>query len=177
MYSELLKLPFMVRLPCDAHARRTKAIIQFQDVLPTLLEILGLGNNAHSMHGKSFLSVLRGEAEEHRNAIITGYHEGTDRCIRDGQWSYIQRPKDEPDELYDLVKDPRERHNLIDEEPKEAKRLSSTSAALKDNGLREFKANMNWPQGVQNNLNSHSALLLTLSKVRRLSNEMSMLRE
>jgi len=143
MYSELLKLPFMVRFPGGAHARRTKAIIQFHDVLPTLLEILGLGNNAHSMHGKSFLSVLRGEAEEHRNAIITGYHEGIDRCIRDGQWSYIQRPKDEPDELYDLVKDPQERHNLIDEEPEEAKRLSS----LFGNYFR--RAEGRWIKGIQ----------------------------
>lgn len=51
--------------------------------------------------------------------------EGIDRCIRDREWSYIQRPEGEPDELYNLVEDPKERINLIDGNPEEAQRLSS----------------------------------------------------
>ncbi|HDN62365.1 MAG TPA: hypothetical protein ENF56_00210 [Candidatus Bathyarchaeota archaeon] len=41
------------------------------------------------------------------------------------EWSYIQRPEGEKDELYNLIKDPKEQNNLIDERPEEAKRLSS----------------------------------------------------
>ncbi len=125
MYNELLKVPFMVRLPGGEGARRTRALVQFPDVLPTILDLLGLKNNTHSMHGKSFLPVLTGETDKHRKAIITGYHEGIDRCIRDEEWSYIQRPEGEKDELYNLVKDPKEQNNLIDDYPEEAKRLSS----------------------------------------------------
>jgi len=125
MYSELLKLPFMVRLPDGLRGRRTDALVQFPDVLPTVLEILSLGNNIGSMHGKSFLRILTGEAEAHRDATITGYYDGVERCIRDREWSYVQRPKDEPDELYNLRIDPGERCNLIDESPGEAKRLAS----------------------------------------------------
>ena len=125
MYNELLKIPFMVRLPKGEGARRTGAIVQFQDFLPTVLEALGLGNNISSMHGDSFLNVLKGDSDSHRNTIITGYHEGADRCIRDATWSYIQRPEGEPDELYNLIEDPRERNNLIDQHPNEAIRLAS----------------------------------------------------
>lgn len=125
MYSELLKLPFLVRLPGASHARRTPALVQFPDVLPTTLDVLGLGNNIQAMHGRSFASVLYKGVDEHRSAVISGYHEGVERCIRDARWSYIQRPQDQPDELYDLKEDPKERRNLIDERLDQSKRLAA----------------------------------------------------
>jgi len=125
MYNELLKVPFMVRLPGGEGARRTKAIVQFQDLAPTILELLGMGKETSSMHGEGFAHLLQGGDDAHRGSIITGYHEGVDRCIRDRVWSYIQRPEGQSDELYDIVKDPKEKLNLIDERPDEAKRLSA----------------------------------------------------
>ncbi len=126
MYSELLKVPFMVRLP---HGRRggarSQALLQFQDVLPTMLDVMGLGNNTSAMHGGSFRAVLEGEAEHFRDSIITGFKEGADRCMRDETWSYVSRPPGQPDELYNLRDDPRERRNLIDEHPQEAQRLAA----------------------------------------------------
>src|SRR5262249_19159872 len=59
-----------------------------------------------------------------REAIITGYHGGADRGLRDRRWSLIERPAGQPDELYDLVADPFEQRNLIDEQPEEALRLA-----------------------------------------------------
>lgn len=129
LYNELLKVPFMVRLPGGQGARRTQAIIQFPDVLPTLLELAGLGNDTASMHGRSFAPVLRGQTDEHRQVIITGYHEAVDRCIRDQTWSYVQRPPTEPDELYNLSEDPKEQRNLIDAHPQEAVRLARAFGA------------------------------------------------
>jgi arylsulfatase A-like enzyme len=77
------------------------------------------------MHGKSFLPVLRGDQDAHREAIITGFHEGAERCLRDATWSYIQRPTGEPGELYNLNEDPHECKNLIEQYPEEARRLSA----------------------------------------------------
>jgi len=124
MYNELLKVPFMVRLPGGQGARRTAAIVQFHDVLPTLLDLLEMTNNGTAMQGRSFLPVLYGDADAHREVIITGYHEAPDRCVRDRTWSYVQRPEGEPDELYHLIEDPQERVNLIDQYPEEARRLA-----------------------------------------------------
>jgi arylsulfatase A-like enzyme len=125
MYSELLKVPYMIRLPGGAGARRTDAIVQFHDTLPTLLDLLGMGNDTAAMHGRSFAPVLRGESDDHRAAMITGYHAAVDRCVRDKTWSYVLRPAGEPDELYNLIEDPRERTNLIDDHPQEARRLAA----------------------------------------------------
>jgi arylsulfatase A-like enzyme len=124
LYSELLKVPFMIRLPGGRGERRTQAIVQFHDLLPTLLDVMGMSSNATSMHGRSFLPVLRGDTDEHRGVIITGYHEAVDRCVRDRMWSLILRPAGESDELYDLSEDPRERNNLIDQHLEEARRLA-----------------------------------------------------
>ena len=114
LYNELLRVPFMVRLPGGRGARRTAAICQYQDLLPTLLEVAGLGNCIHDMHGRSFRAVLEGETDRHRDVMITGYHEELDRVIRNDRYSLILRPAGEPDELYDLAADPREEKNLRD---------------------------------------------------------------
>jgi arylsulfatase A-like enzyme len=69
--------------------------------------------------------VLDGDTDAHRPAIIVGYREAADRCVRDLTWSYIRRPAGEPDELYNLEDDPRETRNLVDEHPDEARRLAA----------------------------------------------------
>lgn len=126
MYSELLKCPFLVRLPGGRNGgRHTSALLQFHDVLPTILDLLGQRNNSSAMHGSSFRALLEGDTDAHRPAIIAGYHEGEDRCVRDQVWSYVRRPEGEPDELYNLAEDPEETRNLVDEHPDEARRLAA----------------------------------------------------
>ncbi len=131
LYSELLKVPFLIRFPGGQYGgRRVQALGQFHDVLPTLLEALGLPFDREAFHGRSLLPVIRGEVERVRQAIITGYHGGIDRCIRTETWSYILRPDDHPDELYHLVDDPGERHNLIDQYPDVARQLLAPFGAF-----------------------------------------------
>jgi arylsulfatase A-like enzyme len=115
LYNELLRVPFMLRLPGARKTGRRDAIVQFHDVLPTLLELIGIEGLESAFAGRSFRAVVEGDAETHRPAVISGYHEGLDRVVRDAGHSLILRPEGEPDELYDLVADPRERMNLIDE--------------------------------------------------------------
>jgi len=125
LHSELLKVPFLVRLPGGRHGgRRTSALVQFHDVLPTVLDLMGLSRDTSAMHGRSFRPVLEDRLDGHRLAIIVGYHEGADRCVRDERWSLVLRPEGQPDELYDLENDPGERCNLIDSRPEEARRLA-----------------------------------------------------
>ncbi|MCL6431405.1 MAG: sulfatase-like hydrolase/transferase [Anaerolineae bacterium] len=131
LYNELLKVPFMIRFPRGLYGgQRLDALASFHDVLPTLLDAIGLGNNLEALPGRSLLPLIRGEVSEVRPAIISGYHEAPDRVIRDKVWSYIRRPEGQPDELYNLIEDPKERINLIDRYPQEAQRLASMFGAL-----------------------------------------------
>ncbi len=131
LYNELLKVPFTIHFPGGRYAgQRLDALSSFHDVLPTLLDAIGLGNNLDALPGKSLMPVIRGEADGIRDVIISGYYGAPDRVIRDKVWSYIRRPDDEPDELYNLVEDPAESHNLIDDQPKEAQRLAASFGVL-----------------------------------------------
>jgi len=133
LYNELLKIPFMVRLPGGEKARVVDALIMMPDVAPTILELLGFEEDAKVLSGRSFLDVLNRNTDRHRSYIVAGYHEGIDRCVRDERYSLILRPEGEPDELYDLWKDPRETHNIIDEKPEEAKRLARYAMGIFSN--------------------------------------------
>src|SRR5207302_2627097 len=125
LYSELLRVPFVIRLPGGrCGGERTEALVQFQDLLPTLLDLLGLSSSLGAMHGTSFRDVMERRSDEHRRAIVAGYHEGVDRCIRTTTWSYIERPAGEPNELYHLRDDPKEQRNLVETYPDEADRLA-----------------------------------------------------
>jgi arylsulfatase A-like enzyme len=131
LYSELLKVPFLIRFPGGRYGgRRLDALASFHDVLPTLLDAIGLGNNLDALPGRSLLPVIRGEVGDLRRAIIAGYHQAPDRCVRDKTWSYIRRPQGEPDELYNLEEDPEEKENLIDRYPQVAQRLAAMFGSL-----------------------------------------------
>lgn len=127
LYSELLNVPFMIYSP-DLEPMTTSAIVGFPDLLPTLLGLLGHADFAEAMAGRSFLPTLNGESREHRHVAVSGYYNAPDRSIRDGRWSYVYRPGNAPDELYDLVADPRERRSSLDEHPEEAVRLRGLAA-------------------------------------------------
>ena len=118
MYNELLKVPFMIRLPGGSNAgRRVTALAQFHDFLPTVLDYMGLKSSSHDMHGTSLRPVIEGESDHHRPSVLVGYHEGIDRVIRTKRWSLIVRPDNEMDELYDLKNDPQERENVLTGHP------------------------------------------------------------
>ena len=127
LYSELLKVPFMVRLPSGKHAV-IDAVVQFPDLLPTLLELLELPETyAYPLAGRSFARVLENSAGEHRRCAVAGYFEAADRCVRDREWSLILR-SDGRHELYNLKQDPKERMNLLEERRDKAEELASALA-------------------------------------------------
>lgn len=83
--------------------RRTSALVQYADVVPTLVAIAG-GEADERFDGGSFLPVLRGEATRHRDYayfLHNNVPEGPPypiRAITDGEWRYIQNLH--PDRLF-----------------------------------------------------------------------------
>ena len=114
MYSELLKVPFIVRLPGGQYGgRRTEALGRFPDLTPTLLDLAGVGGNNLAMAGRSLRPILEGSDESPYKAVVAGFHTREHRCIRNGQFSLFLNAESDTDELYDLKADPRERTNVI----------------------------------------------------------------
>jgi len=140
LYSELIEIPLLVRHPRGLYAgKRVDALLQMPDILPTILEIMGLSTETQIMHGRSFWPIVKGKKEKIRNWIVTGYHESIHRCIRDKEWSFILRPEGDKNELYNLKDDPKEKNNLIDKHPEKAKEFISHLGTYF--GLKAKKAN------------------------------------
>ncbi len=87
-----------------AAGERTDAMVQYADVLPTLLELAGGDASQHAYDGTSFLPVLLGEATEHRQyayGVHNNIPEGPAypiRTISDGEYRYIRNLT--PEEIY-----------------------------------------------------------------------------
>jgi arylsulfatase A-like enzyme len=122
------------------------SLVSHIDIFPTVCDLFGIPY-PDWLQGVSFMPILRGEAQEVRDAIYAevNYHAAYEpmRCVRTKRWSYIRRfdhgahpilPNcdDSPSKtlwldhgwnelppleevLYDLVFDPNERNNLIDD--------------------------------------------------------------
>ncbi|MBI1353927.1 MAG: sulfatase-like hydrolase/transferase [Acidobacteria bacterium] len=74
----------------------TSAMVQWIDILPTLVELAGGRAPDENIDGRSFAPVLRGERDEHRDRIFTT-HSGDRqfnvypiRSIRTRDWKYIR---------------------------------------------------------------------------------------
>jgi N-sulfoglucosamine sulfohydrolase len=74
---------------------RTKAMVSWVDLLPTLLTVAG-GSGPKDIDGRSFVDVLNGKSNAHRDAIFTT-HSGDgnwnvypQRAVRIGNWKYIR---------------------------------------------------------------------------------------
>ncbi|MCY3020487.1 MAG: sulfatase-like hydrolase/transferase [Planctomycetota bacterium] len=146
MYSELLKVPFIVRLPGGAKGgRRVSALGRFPDLLPTLLDLAGLGANARCVCGRSLRPVIEGTGASPNVATVSGYFPSVDRAVRDERYSYVMRPAGQTDELYDLQADPRERVNLIAKAPEIARRLQGQVGTV-------FLSARSKPRGVQGSM-------------------------
>jgi N-sulfoglucosamine sulfohydrolase len=76
--------------------RRTQALVQYADVLPTFIALAGGEPDPAVFDGSSFAAVLRGQSERHREFVYgmhNNYPEGPPypiRSIGDGEWRYIR---------------------------------------------------------------------------------------
>ena len=148
LYEITTRVPLLVHHPEGLGAgRRVSGLVQPTDILPSVLDFLGLPVPA-DVQGKSFWPLLRDE-----NAILRDYAfssrfppsasdptytpvegavfdgwVGSDRIVEpstvtDSKWAYICAPQGLPSELYDLESDPDQEHNVIDKHPQVARRM------------------------------------------------------
>lgn len=120
MYEESIRMPFLVRWPAGIRAgTRSRAMGLNIDFAPTFLELAGLP--AHpEMQGRSLLPVLRGRpsTDWRTSMYYRYYHDPGDHNtrahygVRTMTHKLIYFPAKDQWELFDLVSDPHEMHNL-----------------------------------------------------------------
>jgi arylsulfatase A-like enzyme/Tfp pilus assembly protein PilF len=128
VYDATVRVPLVIRAPfARTRGRRVAAVVRSEDVLPTILDLVGL-DPPHAVQGRSLLPLLTGAAREldleaYSESLYARNHFGWSelRALRVGRYKYIEAPRPE---LYDLERDPRELTNLYETRRDLAARLA-----------------------------------------------------
>lgn len=118
VYREALQVPLIVKLPKSAHAGETgEAPVELADVFPTIVEQTATHIEGANHAGQSLLTMLDRKApvrSVYSESFYARFHFGWSdmHSLIDGQHQYIRAPIPE---LYDVVADPSEKKNIINE--------------------------------------------------------------
>lgn len=105
-YNEVFHIPLIVHAPGQTGPQRLDALTQNIDVLPTLMDIHGISRDVcrNPLHGKSWMPLIRGEADHIRDCALYGYF-GKQVNLTDGRYTYFRSPNPEnrPLALYTTI--------------------------------------------------------------------------
>jgi len=119
-YDEVTRMTLIVRDPRRPRGVRVPQIVQAIDVMPTILNVLGLPI-PRSAQGRSLRRLLETGRDHGRSecALCVGM---AVRGLRTPDWKLLSI-EGVPRELYDVRRDPTEQHNVIEDHPDVATRL------------------------------------------------------
>ena len=116
MWEEGLKVPLVIHDPTRFHGgERVEGLSNLTDILPTVVEMLGFEVEGGEYPGYSLLRVL----PENRTLMFSCFHEKACLASIEGSEKYIYHYSNQPEEFFDLSKDPLEKENLAGERGKE----------------------------------------------------------
>jgi tetratricopeptide (TPR) repeat protein len=133
IYDSTTRIPLILKGPGVPAGLEVSAQVRSIDVLPTVLDFLGLEDRCAACQGESLVPLLSGGdggsrvsyAETYFPRLNLGWSEL--RSLRAGGFKYVEAP--EP-ELYDVSSDPGETRNLADQRPEKVRELRSSLRAM-----------------------------------------------
>ena len=127
--TQVTHVPLMIYHPRQKWGgRRVKGFVQHPDLMPTVLDLVGVPPPAR-VTGESLRPLVESGAASGRETIITGW--GEHGAVRNHEWVYIGRWSPGPvfEQLYDVRRDPKE---LTDVAGKNPAVVAEFRARLKD---------------------------------------------
>ena len=117
-YEGLTRVPLMISWPGKIMPQRSDALVELQDIAPTLYELLGMDVPAWTQ-GQSLADGLRSGMGDHRDFVRCEYFgaiyypdQTHATMYRDRRWKLTIYHQKDACELYDLENDPWEHHDL-----------------------------------------------------------------
>lgn len=124
LYDSNLRVPFIVRYPAAVPAGfRYTGTTEIQDVMPTVLDLLGIPAPDLGFTGQNLAPAWRGQTLTHRDELyLTEATWMRKQGWRTPEWKLIRALEPDfhfkpPVELYDLAHDPGETENLAEQRP------------------------------------------------------------
>ncbi len=133
MYENSILVPMIFSHPSGIPMDRVEdTMVTAYDFMPTLLDYLNLPMpEGRNLPGHSFLPLLRGEPATGNEFVVVYDEYGPVRMIRTQQWKYVHRYPDGPNELFNLLNDPDERNNRIDD-PTQQQRIRDLKGQMEE---------------------------------------------
>jgi arylsulfatase A-like enzyme len=126
LYEHSVRVPLVLSGPGVPKGKRSAALCYLFDLYPTLCDLTGL--TPPPVEGRSLAPVLRGTQRQVRDSVFCAYRD-VQRMVRDARWKLIEYPKAGRRQLFDLKRDPLERHDLSSD-PRYRARLEALQARL-----------------------------------------------
>lgn len=121
LYREMLHVPFMVRAP-KVKPARVRVPVGLIDFLPTTLDLLELPVPRH-LQGRSLVGVMRGAESSAAPILAEVDLFGRGVSVQQGDWKLVLSREPPGTGLFNLAKDPLERQNLAEAEPRRVKQM------------------------------------------------------
>ena len=137
IYDSTQRIPLILKLPEESRAGTSAGgLARHVDIVPTVLDVLGLPNAAPpGLPGRSLLPLALGrgpdaEVLSYAEAYLPKDYYGWSalESVDDGHHKFIEAPKPE---LYDLDGDPREKENLASQDGDRAARMRAELETLR----------------------------------------------
>jgi len=120
-YDSCARVPLLAAGPGVIADGVSEALVSHVDVMPTLLELAGVGREGLLLDGRSFADLLADPTLPGQKAVFGEIFQNQSipedticnmKMIRTGRWKYVYYSEGPCDELYDLSTDPHELRNL-----------------------------------------------------------------
>jgi len=120
VWDSLTRTPLYLRWPDGPRGRRIDAAVQNLDVMPTVLDILGIASTELGLEGTSLLPRIHNDLNDQRFSFADY---GRYRSVDDGRFKLVYDGISAKATLYDLRTDPGEQEDLYRPDHPEAQRL------------------------------------------------------
>lgn len=129
-YEASARVPFLIRAP-ERFGLRKGSVVDLPathaDIMPTILDMVGI-EIPSTVEGRSLWPLMRGEQVPWREWLHIE-HAPLHQALTDGREKFIWLPSNGLEQFFDLVKDPEERNNVVDD-PEYAERVALWRARL-----------------------------------------------
>lgn len=148
LYDELVRVPLLIRMPKEGKQRRINEAVSTLDLLPTLLDYLSITGD-DKFQGQSLKpAILSGMGTKDREIFSeVDFRSSAIKAFKialiQNEFKLIFDKLDSTFELYDLIRDPKERKNLI---TIETERLARMSAPIRAYQARFQSENLATPK-------------------------------
>ncbi|MFH2001870.1 MAG: sulfatase, partial [Planctomycetota bacterium] len=150
LYEEMIRVPLIIRIPGRRAGSVSESQVSLVDVVPTVLDLLGIRYDERSCGGRSLQGLIEGAAIKdpivYAEVDVPEFSKRS--CVIEDRWKYIEgsteaalkHPAPAATQLFDLRTDPHEKQDLSETDPEKRERLEKLLEAEKENRLRKRKA-------------------------------------